>query len=176
MNKNIKKSVLIAILVVLLQALTVSVASASGGTYHTVRYGETLYGIGRYYGVSAHTIARANHLYNPNYIYAGQVLYIPPGYPGGQYPGHYPCRNHHVVRYGETLSSIAYRYGVSPWALARANHIYNMNLIYAGQVLYIPTGGSCCGQQPCVSPQPPIAGPYPPPVHLPEPPPIVVPY
>ena len=45
-------------------ALTVSVAAAKGGTsggmYHTVSYGETLYSIGRYYGVNPYAIARAN--------------------------------------------------------------------------------------------------------------------
>jgi len=42
------------------------------------------------------------------------------------------------VRYGETLTRIGYMYGVSIWAIAAANHIYNLNLIYAGQVLCIP--------------------------------------
>ncbi|MFQ6058545.1 MAG: LysM peptidoglycan-binding domain-containing protein [Anaerolineae bacterium] len=48
----------------------------------------------------------------------------------------------HVVRSGETLFSIGRRYGVSPWAIARANGLRNPDLIYAGQVLYIPSGGS----------------------------------
>jgi spore germination protein len=152
MKKHTRRILVVAILVTMLLILAVPVASASGGTYHTVRYGETLFSIGRYYGVYPYHIAEVNNLYNPNYIYAGQVLYIPsgqpgyPGYPG--YPGN-PCQNHHVVRYGETLSSIGRMYGVSPWAIARANGIYNMNLIYAGQVLYIPhyDGGyySGCG-------------------------------
>ena len=46
--------------------------------YHWVRAGETLASIGRLYGVSAWAIASANHLRNPNRIYAGQCLYIPP--------------------------------------------------------------------------------------------------
>jgi LysM repeat protein len=145
-----KKFALIAILVVVLLTLTAPMVSASGGTYHTVRYGETLYSIGRYYGVSHYHIADVNNLSNPNRIYAGQVLYIPTSYQDGC---HYPCNydnvyydghwgaNYHVVSYGETLTSIAYRYGVSPWALASANRIYNLNRIYAGQRLYIPSGG-----------------------------------
>jgi LysM repeat protein len=150
MRKYTRKSILVLVLVLLLLALTVSVASAKGdsygGTYHTVRYGETLYSIGRYYGVSAHAIARANNLYNPNRIYAGQVLYIPSG--GGYYPpdgGHYPPGGgydgaHHRVRWGETVSSIARMYGSSVWAITRANNLHNPNYIYAGQVLYVPYG------------------------------------
>ncbi len=151
MKKYLKKSFVITILLLVLLMLIVPVAFASGGNYHRVHYGETLYSIGRYYGVSAHAIAKANHLYNPNRIYAGQVLYIPSYHHGCHEPcgdyydssyghGHgYKPANHHVVRYGETLTSIAYYYGVSPWSIAKANHIYNLHRIYAGQVLYIPT-------------------------------------
>ena len=48
-----------------------------GPMVHVVRYGETLFGIARLYGVSAWQIAYANGLVNPNYIYAGQRLIIP---------------------------------------------------------------------------------------------------
>ncbi len=44
----------------------------------------------------------------------------------------------HVVARGETLTSIAARYGVSVGALAAANGITDPNTIYAGQRLVIP--------------------------------------
>jgi len=47
----------------------------------------------------------------------------------------------HVVRAGETLSSIAARYGTTPQAIAAANNLANANYIYAGQRLTIPSGG-----------------------------------
>jgi len=57
------------------------VATAIGvqadGNYHVVRPGETLYAIGRLYGVNPNDIAAANHLANPNLIYPGQVLAVP---------------------------------------------------------------------------------------------------
>jgi LysM repeat protein len=43
----------------------------------------------------------------------------------------------YVVRAGDTLNSIAARFGVSPSALARANGISNPNKIYIGQRLVI---------------------------------------
>lgn len=46
----------------------------------------------------------------------------------------------HVVRPGETVYSIARAYGVSPYAIARANRLVNPNLIYVGQRLVIPGG------------------------------------
>ena len=48
----------------------------------------------------------------------------------------------HVVRRGETLSSIAARYGTTTQAIVRANGLPNPNYIYAGQRIVIPGGGS----------------------------------
>jgi LysM repeat protein len=45
---------------------------------------------------------------------------------------------YHVVQPGETLSGIAMRYGTTPWAIAAANGIANVNYVRAGQTLRIP--------------------------------------
>jgi LysM repeat protein len=42
------------------------------------------------------------------------------------------------VQYGETLTSIASRYGTTVWTLAVLNNLANPNLIYAGQYLLVP--------------------------------------
>ncbi len=44
----------------------------------------------------------------------------------------------HRVRFGETLSWIAWRYGVTIQEIVQANNIVNRHLIYAGQTLRIP--------------------------------------
>jgi len=49
------------------------------GTHYVVCYGDTLFSIGRKFGVYPYYIAQVNGIHNPNYIYAGQVLYIPEG-------------------------------------------------------------------------------------------------
>jgi LysM repeat protein len=49
---------------------------------------------------------------------------------------------YHTVQRGETLSSIAQRYGVGWQAIANANGLVNPNQIYVGQRLKIPTSGS----------------------------------
>lgn len=46
----------------------------------------------------------------------------------------------YTVKAGDTLSGIAYRYGVSYQELAAYNNIANPNLIYAGQTIRIPLG------------------------------------
>ena len=51
------------------------------------------------------------------------------------------CSTYYTVQRGDTLSGIARWYGVSVHALAQANGIWNVNLIFAGQTLCIPSGG-----------------------------------
>lgn len=52
----------------------------------------------------------------------------------------------HTVQRGETLASIARRYGTTWQAIAQANSLVNPSQIYAGQQLKIPTsGGSSSG-------------------------------
>src|SRR5690606_41596237 len=46
----------------------------------------------------------------------------------------------HVVAWGETLSQIALRYGVSVEAIIQANDLEGPDRIYAGQTLIIPGG------------------------------------
>lgn len=143
------------IIAVLLLAAFSTSASAMGPIYHTVQYGQTLYSIAMHYGTSVWAISCANGLYNPNYIYAGQVLVIPKGYMGGgcapahkPMPKPYPVKYHpkpgpkpgcfYTVRWGDHLFRIGLRYGV-PWTvIAQANGLYNGNYIYAGQVLRVP--------------------------------------
>ena len=76
----------------------------SSGSYHLVRYGETLASIGYHYGVNAYTICRANSLANCNYIYTGQRLYIPSSPSYYHQPSHYSygCSTSHIIQYGET--------------------------------------------------------------------------
>jgi len=122
----------VLVVVVLLSVLLVPAVSASGQVIHIVQPGETLYRIALRYGVSMYAIASANGIANLNAIYVGQRLVIPGAVP------HPPAPRIHIVRVGETLSSIAWHYGVNVYVLAQANHIYNLNWIYPGQRLVIP--------------------------------------
>jgi LysM repeat protein len=127
-------------------------------TVHIVQPGENLYRIALMYGTTIEAIAAANGIYNPWCIYVGQRLVIPfpgsPLHPGGPPPpSGYPTppggnpsppgppppgARTHVVQPGETLFSIAVRYGVTVEAIALANNLPNPNLIWSGQILIIP--------------------------------------
>ncbi|EPY08446.1 class I chitinase [Paenibacillus alvei TS-15] len=65
----------------------------------------------------------------------------------------------YVVRPGDSLFTIASRYGVPVSSLIQANHLTNTDIVNVGQVLCIPMGGG-------------RAFPFPPPPTLPLPPPI----
>jgi len=118
------------------QRLTIPAAvsgTPQGGMRYTVRRGDTLTSIAYRFGTTVQAIVQANRLYNPSLIYVGQVLIIPAA------PGAQPATGVvYTVKPGDTLASIAYRFGVDPWSIAMANNIYNMSLIYVGQRLWIP--------------------------------------
>lgn len=120
---------------------------------HEVRIGDNLFRISLYYGISIEQIAAYNGISNIQLIIVGQKLVIPgcgttgnpppptsipgtyPPYPGNPYP---PGGRVHVVRQYENLFRISMQYGVSVHAIAAANGIPNINLIYIGQQLVIP--------------------------------------
>jgi len=119
---------------------TIPVAEAAPPTaqpvVYVVRWGDTLYSIARRHGTTVWALARANHLLNHHVIYAGQRLTIPGRAATSTPPS--SSRSIHVVRRGDTLFSLARRYGTTVQALARANGLRNHNLIYVGQRLVIP--------------------------------------
>jgi len=110
---------------------------------HVVAPGENLFRIGLKYGMSWVPLAVYNNLPNPHRIYTGQVLRIPGGQttptppPSGPES---PSYINYTVKWGDTLFRISRAFGVSVEEIAEANGIMNPNLIYAGQVLKIPTG------------------------------------
>ena len=127
-------------IVVVIVALCLPTPAHAQQVVHIVRRGENLTRIAAYYGTTVQAIAQANGLWNPNYIWAGQRLVIPRGggWDGGSAGG---CGCVHVVRRGETLSQIAWRYGTSVWTIVQRNGLRNPNYIWAGQRLCVPCGG-----------------------------------
>ncbi len=110
---------------------------AQGGIY-TVRSGDTLTGIAARYGIEVSQLAAANGLRSHSWVYVGQRLIIP----GTTTPVHPALSNDggstYIVRWGDTLSGIAARYGISISQLATANGLYTTSWVYAGQRLTIP--------------------------------------
>jgi LysM repeat protein len=125
-------------------------ASARVTSVHVVARGETLASIANRYGATVQQLIAANHIANPNLIVAGSHLKVP-GSSGsgasdsttaGSIASSSSGWSTHVVARGETLASIANRYGATVQQLAGANHIANPNLIVTGEHLRVPGGGS----------------------------------
>jgi len=141
----LKALTVILVLVSLLVVATPAVAAPARGpmhaTVHVVQPGETLYSIAWAYGVGVYDLASANNIVNPNLIYAGQSLVIPGGYGYAPPPYAPPSGAYvYVVQPGDTMYSIAARYGTTVWAITQANNLSDPNWIYAGQRLVIPGG------------------------------------
>jgi LysM repeat protein len=102
-------------------------------TTYTVQPGDWVYNIARKFGVSPNSIIEANGLRPPYSLHAGQTLTIPAG---GTPPG--GSGNVYIVQPGDTLYSIARRTGKSVMAIASANNLVNLHLIFVGQRLVIP--------------------------------------
>lgn len=108
----------------------------SGGTLqeYVVQHGDTLFSIGQRYGVTVDAISRANGIVNPWFISVGQTLLIPEGGPSAPLSG-----NAYVVQPGDTMYSIAVRFGKNVWDIIVANNLADPHWISVGQVLIIPS-------------------------------------
>lgn len=115
---------------------------------YTVVDGDRLYRIALRFGLTQNQLANANRMVNPDLIVPDEILLIPncsnatpvigvttavPRTPVAAASG-----QTYMVVDGDTLYSIATRFGVRVIALAQANGITNLNLIYIGQNLTIP--------------------------------------
>ena len=112
-----------------------SSASPDAPAIHIVQAGEVLSVIAEKYGVSIDELVAVNRIANPNLVSPGTELIIP-----GLTAAELEAANQiiHIVQAGESLGSIAARYGVSADAISEANRITNPNLIRVGDRLIIP--------------------------------------
>lgn len=94
---------------------------------HVVKPGESIYSIGRLYGVSPSKIIEDNELTDPNNLVVGQTIVIQEG-----------IRRHRVAP-GQSLYTIARDYGVTVTDILEANpQITDPAQISPGQIINIP--------------------------------------
>ena len=114
------------------------------GRQMRVRKGETLSNIARKTGVPVRELMRANGLRNPGMLRTGAILRIPRAgsVSGGKGRAGAPGNAkelRHVVRPGDTLSSIARKHSVDVDRLAERNQMNPGESLRSGRVLLIPT-------------------------------------
>ncbi len=118
---------------------------------YEVQRGDTFNAIARRYGLTVKELLEANNIDDPNRIYPGQKLIIP----GYMLPGpelemeavpaaiHVPVPDVgdqfvYTVAGGDTLNTIAKRYGITLRELIEANNLKDPQLIHVGQKIIIP--------------------------------------
>lgn len=135
-------------------ALAALPAALEAARTHVVQRGETLSSIAKRYDIAVRVLAAANQLRDADLVRRGQKLIIPDP-PGG-------FVEHRVVR-GESLSTIAARYGVTPADIRAHNRVASRDRIVPGQILRIPKPTAAAS-----APVPPAPGTAsPPPNHSP---------
>ncbi len=165
------RRLLLILIVIGLAVLPTAASHAQSANTYTVQPGDNLYRIALKFGTTVAAIQQANGIANGNLIFVGQVLQIPTGsapVPPTSVPGSATAvpqqppsgqTGAYVVQPGDTLGKIAARFGTTVAAIAQANNIVNVNLIFVGQVLQI---SGAPAQQPGGSPQ--AGGPAPQPL------------
>jgi len=109
--------------------------------YHKVKSGESLEKIARNYGVSVQELIKANKNINPNRLKVGESLCIPQKtYAKTQEYAIYK------VKKGDTLQSIAEKFGVDVQELKSFNNLKSEKII-EGQELKIPAKGTAKKQR-----------------------------
>ena len=109
----------------------------SSYSVYTVQSGDSLYSIAKRCNSTAQTVARMNGLRENAGLSIGQTLRVPcaPRPPMMPRP---PQEIIYVVKPGDTLGEIAFRFGTTVPVLLRLNELADSELIYPGQELRIP--------------------------------------
>jgi membrane-bound lytic murein transglycosylase D len=108
-------------------------ANRTDASLYVVQHGDTLWDIARAHEVSTGDLKRWNDLHG-SLIHPGNALRISPDRP--EVDG--VARSHHRIRRGETLSTIAQRYGTTVPTLMEMNQLNTPHQIRAGTRITVP--------------------------------------
>jgi len=145
------------LLIAFVLAFVLGTAPARAAGSYTVQPGDSLFSISARFNVSISELATINKIYDVNAIYPGQVLILPAAlgaqpvqqapvygppapiiYPSGTVVTTTTTYTYYVVQPGDTLASIAARFGSTASAILSANYLPNPNLLYIGVRLVVP--------------------------------------
>jgi membrane-bound lytic murein transglycosylase D len=114
------------------QPTSVAMIPTSGSEY-TVQPGDSLWTIAQRYHVSVTNLARWNHLNPAGWIRPGEHLELPGAVASD--PAAVPAGGYYTVAPGDSLWTIANRFGVPMAAIARWNHLSSASILQPGERL-----------------------------------------
>jgi LysM repeat protein len=123
------------------------IANGNGYATYMVARGDTLKSLATRYNTTMDVLASLNGIYNYNLIYEGQRLTVPTASVSPA-PAHTPqpaptAAGTYVVQWGDTLRKIADHMNINVNDLIAVNpQLRNPNLIFVGQVIYLPNSAS----------------------------------
>lgn len=121
--------------------------------FHTVQPGETLYAIGKKYGIRVDALQYLNALLTDS-IGVGQRLIINPAIRSADTKEPQVIPGVHIVRQSETLYSIAKTYGLSVADLKATNNLSNESISLGQQLVIVPPQITIAEKKDEVSPEP----------------------
>lgn len=126
-----------------LAVLVLGPAPTAADSEHVIKSGETLGGIAQRYGIGVEALRAWNRIFDPDRIIEGASIRIPDSASGaGSQVAGGTVTTVYVVQPGDTLSSVAARFGTSVSQLASVNAIADINLLRDGSSITIPGGGA----------------------------------
>ncbi len=140
-------------------ASAVATPSAQQGGRYTIVTGDTVSRIAARFGVPVAAVLSANGLGWSSIIYPGQTIAIPSAPAPAPAPAielvsettptvkpaPAPVASSYTIQAGDTISSIASRFGVTIQAVFDANGLSASSIIYPGRSLVIPAPGGASG-------------------------------
>lgn len=129
MNKIITALILVAFIIL---SPNQPAAAQSPRPIYIVQEGDNLYTIALRFNLSVDELIQANTLLDPDSLNVGDEIEIP-GLDGVS-----GVLTSQIVPFGENLTSISRRYGVSTEMLVKLNHITSPSELYAGANLILP--------------------------------------
>ena len=138
-RKVLSTVALAAVLMGILCPMAFAAAAPAAPAYNSIIYkvvaGDTLTKIAKQHGTTVASIISLNNLNNPNVLRVGQELLVHAAKPPA--PAAVPPAVLYVVAQGDTLYSIAKRYGTTAAKLISLNKIADPTKLQAGQKLVL---------------------------------------
>lgn len=135
-----------ALSITLIAAPLVANAAGADDLVYEIQPGDSLYGIAESHDISVASLLRVNDLTLTSVILPGQQLRLPEGAtsPAASPEPSAPAATggSHLVVWGDSLSGIAARYGVSLSSLLSVNDLQVSSLILPGRELRLPEGAA----------------------------------